>query len=76
MFAWHKPPRSQPTQAVAKAKMRCVTPPAFRMFPIRTKSGAARIGNEFAVCAIFCGTIVGLRPPRPTKAKEASPIEA
>ena len=39
-------------------------------------SGAATIGNEFIACAIFCGTIDGDSPPKPTNANAASPIEA
>ena len=46
MLAWHSPPRSQPTQAVAKAKMRSVMPAEFMMLPIRMNSGAASSGKE------------------------------
>src|SRR5918998_717382 len=68
MFAWQRPPRSQPTRAVANEKMRSVIPAEFMMLPIKMNKGAARIGKELADCAIFWGTMVEERPPRSTKA--------
>ena len=76
MLAWHSPPRSQPTQAVAKVKIRSVMPAEFMMLPIRMNSGAASSGNEFADCAIFCGMMLIESPPNATKAKAASPMVA
>jgi hypothetical protein len=56
-LAWHSPPRSQPTIAAAKSKMRFVTPALFITWPIRMNSGAATNVNEFAA-ETCCWTMI------------------
>ena len=75
MLAWQRPPRTQPTQAVAKAKIRSVMPAEFMMLPIRMNSGAASSGKELIDWASFCGTMSGGIPASQTKATAASPSE-
>ena len=76
MFAWHRPPRIQPTTAFAKSKIRCVMPDEFIRLPIRMNSGAASSGNELTAMATFCGITMPGIPARKRKAKPASPMAA
>ena len=76
MFAWHSPPRIQPTIAFANAKMRTLMPAEFIRLPIRMNSGAASSGNEFAAIATFCGMTMPGLPANARNAKPASPIAA
>jgi hypothetical protein len=76
MFAWHRPPRIQPTSAVAKSKIRYVMPAEFITLPIRMNSGAASSGNEFAAIATFCGMMLPGMPATNRNANPARPIAA
>jgi hypothetical protein len=76
MFAWHRPPRIQPTTHLANSKMRTLMPELFIRLPIRMNSGAASSGNEFAAIATFCGITMPGMPAITRNAKPASPIAA
>ena len=55
--------------------MRSVILAAPRILPIRMKSGAATIGNEFIAPAIFCGSVPTGRPVIQMNTSVASAIE-
>ena len=62
MLAWHSPPFHQPTQTVAKRKMRTVTPDEFIRLPIRMYIGAASSGKLSAALVNFCGMTIRSMP--------------
>ncbi len=74
MLACAYPPRSEPITAVANRTMRSVMRAALITLPMKMNSGAATNGNEFIVCDIFCGTMVGDSPDSITKASDANPM--
>ena len=76
MFAWHRPPRIQPTTAFAKSKIRYEMPAEFIRLPMRMKSGAASSGNELTAIATFCGMTMPGMPAMSRNANPASPIAA
>ncbi len=56
MLTWPRPPRIQPTSAVAKVKIRSVMPAVFIRLPARMKNGTASSGNESTPLTIRCAT--------------------
>ena len=55
MLVRPRPPRAQPTSALAKRTMRSVMPPRFIRLPARMKPGMHRSTKTSMPAYIFCG---------------------
>ena len=65
---WPSPPGIWPTTALAKRKIRLVTPPVFIRFAARIKKGIASSVKPVVEAYIRCGNMVSSDPlPRPMK---------
>ena len=62
-LTWPRPPRSQPTSALAIAKMRFVMPALFIRLPARMKKGTASKGKLSMPLTMRCTTTKGGRLP-------------
>ena len=61
-LTWAKPPRIDPTRAVAKANRRAEMPPVFMTPPASTNSGKASRTNRLMPEIIICGRVEAQAP--------------